>query len=240
MTYDEKVRWLRRYRQALRAEDRRRDQISAVRARMESTSQALRPVVGGGSGGGNAIERGVELLDRYQRDLVEQLEKSQKIRAETLEQARAEVADTHRKELDSALKAQAERMSADHAEALRRNTETTRREVQEAADQRTAKLVEQAAETARREQAEKDSAALEQARQTAQKLQLSASEESIRFSVLFEQLQNAAQEMMDLMDALTAEGRTEEADRLRKALTGALQALTGQMNEENKHNEKSV
>lgn len=162
------------------------------------------------------------------------------LRAETLEQARAEVADTHRKELDSALKAQAERMSADHAEALRRNTETTRREVQEAADQRTAKLVEQAAETARREQAEKDSAALEQARQTAQKLQLSASEESIRFSVLFEQLQNAAQEMMDLMDALTAEGRTEEADRLRKALTGALQALTGQMNEENKHNEKSV
>ena len=69
---------------------------------------------------------------------------------------------------------------------------------------------------------------------------MNASEESIRFALLFEQLQNAAQEMMDLMDALTAEGRTEEADRLRKALTGALQALTGQMNEENKHNEKSV
>ena len=76
MTYDEKVRWLRRYRQALRAEDRLRDQIRAVRARMESTSQALRPVVGGSSGDGNTIERGVELLDRYQRDLVEQLEKS--------------------------------------------------------------------------------------------------------------------------------------------------------------------
>lgn len=82
MTYEEKVCWLRWYRQALRAEDRLRDQIRAVRARMESTSQALRPVVGGGSGDGNAIERGVELLDRYQRDLVEQLEKSQKIRAE--------------------------------------------------------------------------------------------------------------------------------------------------------------
>lgn len=82
MNYNDKIQWLRRYRQALRAEDRLRDQISAVRARMESTSQALRPVVGGGSGDGNAIERGVELLDRYQRDLVEQLEKSQKIRAE--------------------------------------------------------------------------------------------------------------------------------------------------------------
>ena len=151
------------------------------------------------------------------------------LRAEALEQARAEVADAHQRELDSALKAQADRLDADHAEALRRNAETARREVQEAADQRTAKLVEQAAENARREQAEKDSAALEQARQTAQKLQLSASEESIRFSVLFEQLQNAAQEMMDLVDALTAADRTEEAARLRTALAGALQALAGQL-----------
>ena len=151
------------------------------------------------------------------------------LRAEALEQARAEVADAHRKELDSALKAQADRLDADHAEALRRSTETTRREVQEAADRKTAELVEQAAENARREQEEKDSAALEQARKTAQKLQLSASEESIRFSVLFEQLQNAAQEMMDLVDALTAAGRAEEAARLRTALAGALQALTGQL-----------
>lgn len=154
------------------------------------------------------------------------------LRAEVLEKARAEVADAHRKELDSALKAQADRLAADHAEALRRNTETTRREVQEAADRKTAELVEQAAENARREQEEKDSAALEQARKTAQKMQLSASEESIRFAVLFEQLQNAAQEMMDLVDTLTAAGRTEEAVNLRTALTGALQALAEQMNEE--------
>lgn len=154
------------------------------------------------------------------------------LRAEALEQARAEMDAAHRQEIDSALKAQADRLAADHADALRRNIETTRREVQEAADKKAAELVEQAAENARREQEEKDSAALEQARQTAQKLKLSASEESIRFSVLFEQLQNAAQEMMDLVDALTAAGRTEEADRLCRALTGALQALAGQMNEE--------
>lgn len=151
------------------------------------------------------------------------------LRAEMLEQARAEVADAHRKELDSALKAQADRLAADHAEAMRRTTETTRREIQEAADRKTAELVEQAAENARREQAEKDSAALEQARKTAQKLQLSASEESIRFSVLFEQLQNAAQEMMDLVDTLTASDRAEEAARLRTALAGALQALAEQV-----------
>ena len=151
------------------------------------------------------------------------------LRAETLEQARAEVDDAHRKELDTALKAQADRLAADHAEALRRSTETTRREVQEAADRKTAELVEQAAENARREQEEKDSAALEQARKTAQKMQLSASEESIRFAVLFEQLQNAAQKMMDLVDTLTAAGRTEEAVSLRTALTGALRALAEQV-----------
>lgn len=151
------------------------------------------------------------------------------LRAEMLEQARAEVADAHRKELDSALKAQADHLAADHAEALRRSTETTRREVQEAADRKTAELVEQAAENARREQEEKDSAVLEQARKTAQKMQLSASEESIRFAVLFEQLQNAAQEMMDLVDTLTAAGRTEEAVSLRTALIGALQALAEQV-----------
>lgn len=151
------------------------------------------------------------------------------LRAEMLQQARAEVADAHRKELDSALKAQADHLAADHAEALRRSTETTRREVQEAADRKTAELVQQAAENARREQEEKDSAALEQARQTAQEMQLSASEESIRFAVLFEQLQNAAQEMMDLVDTLTAAGRTEEAVSLRTALIGALQALAEQV-----------
>lgn len=131
--------------------------------------------------------------------------------------------------MDSALKAQADHLAADHAEALRRSTETTRREVQEAADRKTAELVQQAAENARREQEEKDSAALEQARKTAQKMQLSASEESIRFAVLFEQLQNAAQEMMDLVDTLTAAGRTEEAVSLRTALIGALQALAEQV-----------
>ena len=82
MTYDEKVQWLRRYRQALRSEDRLLDQIRVVRARMESTSQALKPVVSGSSGNGNSIERGIELIDRYQRDLLMQLEKSQQIREE--------------------------------------------------------------------------------------------------------------------------------------------------------------
>lgn len=82
MTYEEKVAWLRRYRQALRDEVRLRDRIKAVRSRAESTTQALRPVVGGGSQDGTKIERGAELLDQYQRELQEQLKASEQIRVE--------------------------------------------------------------------------------------------------------------------------------------------------------------
>ena len=82
MTYDEKVTWMRRYRQALRDEARLRDRIKAVRSRAESTTQALRPVVGGGSQDGTKIERGAELLDQYQRELQKQLEASEHIRVE--------------------------------------------------------------------------------------------------------------------------------------------------------------
>ena len=103
-----------------------------------------------------------------------------------------------------------------------------------------AKCLEEARETARREQEEKDRDALEaarkeaeaartQAEETAKKLKLTSSEESIRFALLFEQLQGAAGAMMDLVEKLDKADRAEEADRLRKALTGALQAITEQV-----------
>lgn len=82
MTYEEKVAWLRRCRQALRDEARLRDRIKAVRSRAESTTQALRPVVGGSSQDGTKIERSAELLDQYQRELQKQLEASERIRVE--------------------------------------------------------------------------------------------------------------------------------------------------------------
>ena len=82
MTDTEKRRWLRRYRQALRVEDRLRDRIRAVRSRTESTTQALQPVAGGGSRNGSKQEKGTEILEAYQAELVAQLEKSQRIRQE--------------------------------------------------------------------------------------------------------------------------------------------------------------
>ncbi len=82
MENEEKRRWLRRYRQALRDEDRIRERIRAVRSRAESTTQALQPVAGDGSRNGSKIERGAELLEAYQNELMAQLERSQYIRRE--------------------------------------------------------------------------------------------------------------------------------------------------------------
>lgn len=136
------------------------------------------------------------------------------LRAELLEQARAEVAAREKAAL---AKADAARQAEADIAAARQ----------------------EAAEEARRQQEEKDKEALEQARRdaeearakaedTARQLDLAASEDSIRFALLFEQLQDAAQKMMDLIDTMTADGRTDEAERLHTALTGALQALAGE------------
>ena len=198
------------------------------------------------------------------------------LRAQALEQARAEVAAEHRKELAE----QSRRLQQDHLEEMDRQMhkvaadqqdalecrmreyrQSTDREAEEkvrkiraeaqekikkakaeAAQAAEKKLAEER-EAARRDQEERDRADLEAARQeaaearaqaeeTARKLQLNASEESIRFALLFEQLQGAAGAMMDLVDALTAAGRAEEAGKLRAALAGALQALAGQVADE--------
>ena len=184
------------------------------------------------------------------------------LRAQALEQARAEVAADHRK----ALAEQSRRLQQEHLEEMGRQMhkvaadqqdalecrmreyrQSTDREAEEKikkakaeAAQAAEKKLEEEREAARRDQEEKDRAALEAARQEAEaartqaeeiarKLQLAVSEESIRFALLFEQLQGAAGAMMDLVDALTAAGRAEEASKLRTAMAGALQALIEQM-----------
>lgn len=176
------------------------------------------------------------------------------IRAEMLEKARAEVADSHRQELKRALQEQGNKLAEErkaaelHAAAqAKKEAERKAREKAALAKADAARKAEEdiaaarrdAAEEARRQQEEKDREALEQARRdaeeardraeaTARQLDLAASEDSIRFALLFEQLQDAAQKMMDLIDAMTADGRTDEAERLHTALSGALQALAGE------------
>lgn len=172
------------------------------------------------------------------------------LRAQALEQARAEVKEQHAKAMRKALQEQGEKLAADRKAAEAHAAEQAKKEAERKAREQVAQAKAEAAqaaekklaeerEAARRDQEEKDKADLEAARQeaeaarsqaeeTVRKMQLATSEESIRFALLFEQLQNAAQEMMDLVDALTAAGRAEEAAKLRTALAGALQALMEQ------------
>lgn len=176
------------------------------------------------------------------------------LRAEMLEQARAEVKEQHAQAMRKALQEQGEKLAADRKAAEAHAAEQAKKEAERKAREQVAQAKAEAAqaaekklaeerEAARRDQEEKDKADLEAARQeaaearaqaeeTARKLQLTASEESIRFALLFEQLQGAAGAMMDLVDALTAAGRAEEAAKLRTALAGALQALAGQAADE--------
>ena len=179
------------------------------------------------------------------------------LRAEALELARAEVKEQHAQAMRQALQEQGEKLAADRkaaelhaaAQAKKEAKREAREQLEQArieADKRVEAAIEaarkEAAETARQEQEQKDHEALEAARQeaeaarsqaeeTAKKLKLTGSEESIRFALLFEQLQGAASAMMDLVEKLDKDGRTEEATKLRKALTGALQAIMEQMEE---------
>lgn len=176
------------------------------------------------------------------------------LRTEMLEQARAEVADAHRQELKRALQEQGDKLAEERKSAELHAAAQAKKEAERAAREKAAlakadaarKAEEDiaaarrdAAEEARRQQEEKDREALEQARKeaeeararaeaTARQLDLAASEDSVRFALLFEQLQDAAQKMLDLIDAMNADGRTEEAERLHTALSGALQALAGE------------
>lgn len=169
------------------------------------------------------------------------------LRAEMLEQARAEVKEQHAQAMRKALQEQGEKLAADRKAAEAHAAEQAKKEAERKAREQVAQAKAEAAqaaekklaeerEAARRDQEEKDKADLEAARQeaaearaaaeeTAKRLQLNASEEGIRFALLFEQLQTTAAQMLDIADSLQDAGRAEEAARLRHALAGALQAM---------------
>lgn len=72
MTYEEKVRWLRRYRDALKLEVELRKELEAQRARACKTTAALTGMPGGG-GDGQALPRAVESIVAAQQELQAQI-----------------------------------------------------------------------------------------------------------------------------------------------------------------------
>lgn len=83
MNYEEKVHWLRRYRDALQLEEELRQELETQRARACKTTAALTGVPGGG-GDGQALPRTVESIVAIQQELQAQINICGAIRREVV------------------------------------------------------------------------------------------------------------------------------------------------------------
>lgn len=81
MTYEERIHWLRRYRQSLRNENLLRERINTAQERATSISQALSPIASH-SGLYDKTAECLERIDQYQMDLTAQILRSEAIREE--------------------------------------------------------------------------------------------------------------------------------------------------------------
>lgn len=84
MTYDEKVRWLRRYQDSLRRERELAEEVEQLHARACKVTPALTGMPGGPSDG-QALPRAVEQILEVQQELQEQIEQCNAIRREVVD-----------------------------------------------------------------------------------------------------------------------------------------------------------
>lgn len=83
MNYEEKVHWLRRYRDALRLEEELRQELEDQRSRACKTTAALTGMPGGG-GDGQALPRAVESIVAIRQELQAQINICGAIRREVV------------------------------------------------------------------------------------------------------------------------------------------------------------
>lgn len=119
---------------------------------------------------------------------------------ESLHQANSKMAALNQKERDEAIKA---------AQKAKEELEEVRR----------------AAAAAERARAEELDQARHQAEETAARLNMATDESAVRFGLLFDQLQDAAGKIFDLVDTLQQGGLTEKAEKFQTALHKALLTL---------------
>lgn len=83
MTYEEKVRWLRRYRDSLRLERTLREELAEQQSRACKITAALTGMPGGG-GDGQALPRAVESIIAAQQELQAQINLCGAVRREVV------------------------------------------------------------------------------------------------------------------------------------------------------------
>lgn len=84
MTYEEKVRWLRRYQDSLRREQELAEEVEQLRSRACKVTPSLSGMPGG-SNDGQALPRAVEQILEAQQELETQIEQCNAIRREVVE-----------------------------------------------------------------------------------------------------------------------------------------------------------
>ena len=172
-----------------------------------------------------AIQEAVEMArEEIEREVREQL-RAEKDRAvaeavdRAREEAKREAAAQAKEEADRRVK-QAEEKAAGKLEAARKQAAEEARREQEEHYQAVLAEKEQAAQAAR-----------ERAEALAKQMQLAGSPEGTRFALLFDDLQQKAGGLMDMLENLLAEEKTDAAQKYKTALVGALRALIQQVEE---------
>ena len=84
MTYEEKVRWLRRYQDSLHREQELAEEVEQLRSRACKVTSSLSGMPGGTSDG-QALPRAVEQILEAQQELQDQIEQCNAIRQEVVE-----------------------------------------------------------------------------------------------------------------------------------------------------------
>lgn len=84
MTYEEKVRWLRRYQNSLRRERELADELNQLHSRACKVTPALTGMPGGGGDGQN-LARAVESIVQVQQELQAQINQCGAIRREVVD-----------------------------------------------------------------------------------------------------------------------------------------------------------
>ena len=165
-------------------------------------------------------EEELEELRREPREVKTGGHTDEELRA-AAEQARAEALAEAEKEKAQAVKEAQKQAKEAAAAAAERKTIKAREEAVAAAreeEQRRAREENEKAEQERRE-------ALERARTLEKELELARSTESTEFALLFGQMQEIYQKMMDLLERMRKKGQEEQAEKLEAALGKALRAM---------------
>lgn len=129
--------------------------------------------------------------------------------------------------LEGLLKSEKEK----HQKALKKEKEKAMESARKEAEEK----IRQAADEARKAQEKEDAAKLNKARQDAAQaekamaeLRMQTDPDSSRFMMLFEQLQAKSADLMALSDKMSAGGQEAQAQKLRRAMAGALRAMAEQ------------